>query len=206
MGDMTRPFAQSADNNKAFILSVLRQYLVSGDRVLEIGSGTGQHAAWFSGQLDEVCWQPSDVIENHEAIKQWIMDIEPSKCRQPVLLDVDRADHWYEISRLGMPFSACYSANTAHIMAWNQVKNMFSGVAGLLDPGGVFFLYGPFNRNDEFTSPGNAKFHDYLQSVDPVQGIRNDQEVFEFANSVDLCAIADHDMPSNNRILVFQKG
>ena len=161
--------------------------------MLEIGSGTGQHAAYFSVALAHLAWQASDVAENLPGIREWIAD--PA----PLELDVDR------------PFpsiaaDAVYSANTCHIMSWPQVEKMFRGVAGLLPPRGVFAVYGPFHYGGRPTSDSNARFDAMLRQRDPQSGVRDFEAVRELAQMQGLALEEDNPMPANNRLLVFRKG
>jgi SAM-dependent methyltransferase len=192
-----KSFCQSCENNKGPILDVLRPLLASRHAVLEIGSGTGQHAAFFAAALPRVVWQTSDVPENHAGIEAWIDGIE--NARTPLALDVD-ADAWP-----GQSYDAAFSANTAHIMHWPTVINMFKGVARALNIGGVFALYGPFNYEGAYTSPGNEQFDRILRAGDAGMGIRDFEAVTDLAATVCMTLIADHAMPANNRTLVWKR-
>ena len=190
-----KSFCQSCENNKDPILDVLRPLLADRRTVLEIGSGTGQHAAHFAQALPHVQWQTSDVPGNHASIEAWIEGI--GNARSPIVLDVD-VDDWPT-----GPYDAAFSANTAHIMHWPSVVNMFRGVAAVLAPGGVFALYGPFNYGGAHTSEGNERFDRQLRMTDPGMGIRDSEAVVELANEMGMTRVADHAMPANNRTLVF---
>jgi SAM-dependent methyltransferase len=192
-----RAFCQSCENNKGPILDVLRPLLSARRRVLEIGSGTGQHAAFFAGALPQLGWQTSDVAENHASIEAWIDGIDNAIA--PLTLDVD-ADDWPAQS-----YDGAFSANTAHIMHWPTVINMFEGVARILESGGVFALYGPFNYQGAYTSPGNESFDRTLRAGDAGMGIRDIEAVTDVAASSGMTLIADHAMPANNRTLVWKR-
>lgn len=191
-----KAFCQACENNKDAILDVLRPLLAERHTLLEIGSGTGQHAAYFAAALPHLEWQSSDVAENHAAIEAWIEGV--GNARAPFTLDVD-AGEWPR-----QCYDAAFSANTAHIMHWPSVVNMFEGVAGVLDAGGVFAIYGPFNYDGTYTSPGNERFDHSLRAADPGMGIRDFEAVAELAGSVNLVLLADHAMPANNRTLVWR--
>jgi hypothetical protein len=160
--------------------------------VLEIGSGTGQHAAYFAPELTHLVWQASDVAENLPGIREWVST--PS----PLELDVDRK--WPE-----MRADAVFSANTCHIMSWPQVERLFAGVGGLLPPGGVFALYGPFNYGGKHTSESNARFDAMLRRNDPASGLRDFEKISALAEAAGLALQEDNAMPANNRLLVFRK-
>jgi cyclopropane fatty-acyl-phospholipid synthase-like methyltransferase len=192
-----KSFCQSCENNKGPILDVLRPLLAGRHTLLEIGSGTGQHAAFFAAEMPQLVWQTSDLAETHASIEAWIDGID--NVRAPLILDVDD-DDWPEQS-----YDAAFSANTAHIMHWPTVTNMFEGVARILNPGGVFALYGPFNYEGAYTSAGNGRFDRTLRDGDPDKGIRDFESVTELAASAGMTLTADHAMPVNNRVLVWKR-
>ena len=192
-----KSFSQSCENNKGPILDVLLPLLRRRRACLEIGSGTGQHAAFFAARLPHLVWQTSDVTGNHASIDAWIDGVD--NARPPMVLDVD-GDDWP-----ARRYDAAFSANTAHIMHWPTVVNMFHGVSGILEPGAVFALYGPFNYQGEYTSPSNQHFDRTLRASDPGMGIRDYEAVVELASSAGMTLLADHDMPANNRTLLWQR-
>lgn len=192
-----KSFSQSCENNKIPILEVLQPRLACRRALLEIGSGTGQHAAFFAASLPQLVWQPSDVAGNHASIDAWIDGLD--NARPPMLLDVD-GDDWP-----ARRYDAVFSANTAHIMHWPTVVHMFHGVSGILEPGGVFALYGPFNYQGEYTSAGNQHFDRALRATDPGMGIRDFEAIAELASSAELTLLADHAMPANNRTLLWER-
>ncbi len=192
-----KAFSQACQNNQGPILEILRPLLGHRQTLLEIGSGTGQHAAFFASRLPQLLWQTSDAAPNRASIGAWIDGVD--NARSPLVLDVD-ADDWPQ-----RRYNAVFSANTAHIMHWPSVANMFDGVAGLLDPGGVFALYGPFNYHGEYTSPGNERFDRSLRTTDPGMGIRDFAAVAELADALGMTLVADHGMPANNRTLVWER-
>ncbi len=164
---MGKPFSQACENNKRPILEVLQRRLGDVSSVLEIGSGTGQHAVFFAEQLPHLQWRTSDLVENHAAIRQWIDDAKLPNVLAPVALDVTEP-HW----PIG-PVPAVFSANTAHIMAWSVVQAFLQGVGRMLAPGGLFLLYGPFNYEGGYTSESNARFDEWLAQRDPESAIRH---------------------------------
>jgi hypothetical protein len=185
-----KPFSEACERNRAPILEVLKRAFANSRRVLEIGSGTGQHAAYFAPELPHLIWQASDVAEHLPGIRQWIPD--PA----PIELDVDR--EWPRIQA-----DAVFSANTCHIMSWPQVERMFAGI-GRLRPE-VLALYGPFNYNGRHTSQSNARFDAMLRERDPLSGIRDFEKISALAEAAGLTLAEDNAMPANNRLLVFQK-
>lgn len=159
--------------------------------MLEIGSGTGQHAAYFAPLLPHLVWQASDVAQNLPGIRQWIA--EPP----PIELDVDRP--WPEVVA-----DAAFSANTTHIMSWPQVERMFAGLGAM--PGlKTLCLYGPFNYRGKPTSESNARFDAMLRRNDPASGLRDLEAIEALAMKAGFALREDHAMPANNRLLVFEK-
>lgn len=194
-----KPFAESCEQNKWPILDVLRVEFAQATRVLEIGSGTGQHAVFFARQLPHLLWQTSDVAEAHAGICEWLAEAELPNLRSPLPLDVLH-DPWP-----APEFDAVFSANTVHIMGWPAVAAMIAGVGSVLSAGGRFCLYGPFNYGGQFTSDSNARFDEWLKARDPRSGVRNFEDLNELAGDAGLELLRDHAMPANNRILVWTR-
>ncbi len=194
-----KPFAESCEQNKHPILAVLREEFAQASEVLEIGSGTGQHAVFFARELPHLHWQTSDCAENHPGILAWLGEDGGDNVHLPLTLDVNH-DPWPR-----HPYDGIFSANTVHIMAWTEVEKLFEGVGQVLAPGGRFCLYGPFNRDGKFTSESNARFDAWLKQREPKSGIRDRAELDGLAHKQGLQRVADHEMPANNRILVWQR-
>ena len=195
-----KPFSDACEQNKLPILTVISEYFTDATNILEIGSGTGQHAVFFAEQLPHLCWHTSDQLVYHDGIKQWLVDYQGQNIRGPYLLDVTDSTSWPEEK-----FDGVFSANTAHIMSWPAVVNMFIGVGNILNSKGFFCLYGPFNYNGRYTSASNQQFDNYLKARDPLSGIRDFGELNKLANQVGLTLVNDHEMPVNNRTLVWKK-
>ncbi len=196
---MSKPYSASCDNNREPIFSVLEGLFENCCSVLEIGSGTGQHAVYFAERLPQLVWQCSDLEENHAGIRQWLGEAALPNTPPPLLLDVKSHD------MSPLKFDAVFSANTIHIMGWDAVRSMIQGVGQILSEGGLFILYGPFNYGYKYTSDSNARFDEWLRQRDPVSGIRNFEDVEELANEAQLTLHEDIAMPANNRILCWRK-
>jgi cyclopropane fatty-acyl-phospholipid synthase-like methyltransferase len=196
---MDKPFAESCVENCEPIFAVLAPRVSDCSSLFEIGSGTGQHAVYFAPRLPQLVWHTSDRSENHPGILAWLTESGVTNVRTPVSLDVLH-DPWPS-----GPFDAAFSANTAHIMSESAVAAMLTGVAGLLRPGGRFFLYGPFNYHGEFTSDSNARFDAWLKERDPAMGIRDLDWLTREAGRHGLELEEDIEMPVNNRTLVWQR-
>jgi cyclopropane fatty-acyl-phospholipid synthase-like methyltransferase len=199
MSNSSKPFSQACENNKEPLWTILAEAFSSANTVLEIGSGTGQHAVYFAARLPQATWQTSDLPDNHPGIRAWLEEARLPNLHQPIMLDVTQ-----------QPWPVCavdavFSANTAHIMSWPQVQAMFRGIAAVLNPGGRFCLYGPFNYHGHYTSDSNARFDAWLKERNPLSGIRDFAAVAALAEHADLQLLADHAMPANNRTLVWQK-
>lgn len=194
-----KPFAESSEQNKMPILAVLQQYCPNAENVLEIGSGTGQHAVFFAEQFPHLTWYASDRSEYHAGIKMWLDDSSLTNIEGPLLLDVNQQDWPLKQS------SVVFSANTVHIMDWPSVQKMFAGIGRVLKADGYFCLYGPFNYNGQFSSESNARFDGWLKQRDSLSGVRDFEALQILANKASLSFIDDIEMPANNRVLVWKK-
>ena len=194
-----KPFSAACERNRDPILAILREHLRGHERILEIGSGTGQHAVYFARCFPGIIWQTSDREENLQGIKAWLSEAGLSNTPAPLHLDV-RAS-WPEET-----YDVVFTANTLHIMSWGEVISFFEGLGGVLKERGVLIVYGPFNENGQFTSPSNADFDLLLRSQNPKMGIRDLEKVVALAKSQGLHGMTRHPMPANNRSLVFRKG
>ena len=196
---MVLAFSEACERNKGPILEVLKRAFDSSHRVLEIGSGTGQHAVHFAARLPHLSWQPTEIAEQLAPLAERIGLEGTPNLRAPIALDV-RAHPWPVAQA-----DAVFSANTLHIMAWSVVQDFFRGVGGALGSPGVLCVYGPFNYQGRFTSDSNAEFDAWLKARDPVSGIRDFEAVDELARGAGLALVADHAMPANNRTLVWER-
>jgi cyclopropane fatty-acyl-phospholipid synthase-like methyltransferase len=195
---MNKPYSQACENNKTFILSILAHSFQSNKTVLEIGSGTGQHAVHFAENMPWLSWQTSDVIENHQGISQWLNASPASNLIAPIVLDLNNPWPMTQVD-------AIYTANTLHIVSWPLVQALVQGVSQHLATGGNCCIYGPFNYQGKFTSESNANFNDWLKERDSESGIRDIEAITELAKKAGLLLAADHEMPANNRLLIFKK-
>ena len=194
-----KPYAESCDQNREPILAVLRVAFADRCRVLEIGSGTGQHAVYFGAELPHLRWQTADVPAHHAGIRLWLDEAALPNVLPPIAVDVNQSD-WR-----GDRYDAVFSANTLHIMSWPEVMLFFESVGEVLEPGGILAVYGPFNYNGAFTSDSNARFDAWLKSRDPASGVRDFEAVDEQAHHRGLVLQDDIAMPANNRTLVWRR-
>lgn len=193
-----KPFSAACERNREPILTVLHEQFADCARALEIGSGTGQHAVYFGTHLPHLSWQTSDVPEYHDGIHRWIADDGPANVRPPLTLDV--ASVWPD-----GPFDAVFSANTLHIMGWDEVRALFAALPDILTPHASVVIYGPFHDRGQATSDSNARFDASLRSQTGDMGIRDAGAVDALAAAAGLQWRADIAMPANNRCLVWQR-
>ena len=196
---MTKPYSESCDQNKEVILSVLTPLLTSCSDVLEIGSGTGQHAVYFADKLSHLIWHTSDCQPYLEGINAWISNAGLSNVKQPFELDVSKSK-WPRIV-----VDAVFTANSVHIMHQNDVENLIQCSAEVLNQNGCLIIYGPFNYAGTYTSDSNARFDQWLKGRDPLSCIKHFEDINRLANKYGLKLIKDYPMPANNRILHFIK-
>lgn len=194
-----KPFSQACENNKQPILNILNRVLAKQNHVLEIGSGTGQHAVFFAHNLPFLTWQTSDLVINHVGINQWIDALPAQNVRRP--LTINLAD----VKPLTQNIDAIFSANTLHIISWSLVQNFFDMVEINLVNNGVLCIYGPFNYQGKYSSESNANFDFWLKDRDKNSGIRDFEAVCELATKAGLTLTEDIEMPANNRMLIFNK-
>ena len=197
MTNVDKPYSASCDENKDPIRSLLAGYLDDAQSLLEIGSGTGQHAVHFAAAFPHLTWQTSDVGENLPGIRRWIADAGLPNLPPPLELDV--TGPWPETH-----YDALFSANSAHIMSESAVEAMFRGVPRVLAAGGLFALYGPFNYGGSFTSASNARFDSWLKARDRYSGIKDFEFLDTLAREGGMVLIQDHEMPVNNRVLAWR--
>ena len=197
-----KPFSQPCENNKVFILDVLKSAFKAVTNVLEVGSGTGQHATFFAPNLAHLHWHCSDVEDYHEGINQWIDEHPSENLHRPFTLKLAR-DEWARVSAVThQVFDGIYTAHTAPIMLENEVRALMSSIASNLPAGGVFCQYGPFIVDGQFTSSSNQEFHEKLLS-NGRGGYRDIDELAAWAPSLTLSHRVD--MPANNMMLIWSK-
>jgi len=196
---LEKPFSEACERNSGPILEVLSPHLQNARSLLEVGSGTGQHAVYFAREIPHLTWQTSDCEINHWGINRWLNDSGLENVQAPLFLDVLK-DNWPETT-----YDAAYSANTAHIMPWEAVVATFTGLTNVLKEGALYFLYGPFNYAGQYTSESNAKFDIWLKSQAEHQAIRDIEAMIELASNNGFELQEDVAMPANNRILIWNK-
>jgi len=194
-----KPWSEACERNRGPILEVLRETFAAATRVLEVGSGTGQHAVFFAAALPQLVWQPSELAEHLPGIAAWRDEAGLPNLLSPLELDVDAAP-WPVAEVDGM-----FSANTLHIMSWPSVENFFRGAAAVLGAGGMLAVYGPFNYGGRYTAESNARFDAFLRARDAQSGIRDVEAVHALAQRNGFEPCADHAMPANNRTLTWRR-
>ena len=195
---MQKPFSEACQRNQEPIKVVLDQYITGGN-LLEIGSGTGQHAVFMGKAFKEITWNTSDHIDYHEGIKAWIKDSELKNVIEPI---------FYLASHSDFPkgkYDYVYSANTLHIMSWIECKVLFKDLGHNLEKDAYVLFYGPFKYNDQFTSKSNEQFDQNLRSRAVGSAIRDFEDIKSLMEKEGFELINDHVMPANNQTLVFRK-
>lgn len=193
-----KPFSQACENNKQVILEQLQTVFSDVSSVLEIGSGTGQHAVHFGEAMPQLQWQTSDLKENHPTIQLWLNDAALANVASPIELDI--AKPWPVLD-----VDAVYTANTLHIISWPLVVALFENLSQALKPTGLLCVYGPFNYGGKFTSESNRNFDSQLKMRDSKSGLRDFEKIHALAEEADLLLQDDVAMPANNRLLIYKK-
>lgn len=195
---MALPFSASADRNKEVIGDALERYLTEAGSVLELGSGTGQHAAYLAERFPALRWQPSDKAEHLGAIAQWIERSGLTNIAPPIEIDVS-----VDSAHAGI-YGFAFSANTAHIMSLSEVAGMFHVVSSCLKIGARFALYGPFMYGGKHTASSNENFDAMLKQQSASMGIRDKAALDAMAFEAGLEFSEEIEMPANNRILIWR--
>jgi hypothetical protein len=196
---VSRPFSQACENNKQPILEVISKVFRPHDEVLEIGSGIGQHTLYFCEKMPWLCWIPSEIPANLDTINAGLEGYAPPNLEATLSIDVRDKD--WQVKKV----DGLFSANCLHIMSADFVPDFFRGAGEVVRRGGHLCVYGPFKYKGEFTSDSNASFDLWLKERDPVSGIRDFEWVNELAGNDGFTLLADHRMPANNQLLVWQR-
>jgi len=196
---MYKPVAESCVQNQQVILDVLKNFFIEQGKVLEIGSGTGQHGVFFTQHMQHLLWQPSDLIDQHAGMQLWLDEVEHERIKSPLELNVD--DEIWSIEKMDYIFTA----NTTHIISSEQTEKLFKHVGGCLKQGGLFAQYGPFNYKGKYTSESNARFDVWLKQRNPNSCIKHFEMMQQLAEQNALQLVEDIEMPANNRILLWKK-
>ena len=194
-----KPFSAACERNRDPILAVLRAHFADRQRVLEIGSGTGQHAVHFAAAMPQLVWQTSDRAENLPGVRQWLDEASLPNTPAPLAVDVG-TEAWPRD-----PYDAVFSANTLHIMSWMEVEALFAALPSVTTADAKLAIYGPFNYGGKYTSASNAEFDASLKARAPQMGIRDFAAVDALAHAAGFALIDDVAMPANNRTLVWQR-
>ncbi|WP_206484109.1 DUF938 domain-containing protein [Thalassotalea sp. G2M2-11] len=203
---MTIAFSQACENNKQPILTVLSQAFATTKTVLEVGSGTGQHAIYFAKHLPHLSWYTSDLPSNHPSINHRIKEAQLSNLHSALSLDL--ANKWpqrFTQAHQAQSLDGIFTANTMHIISWSLVEKFFHQAGKHLAQHGTLCIYGPFNYQGKFTSKSNANFDLWLKERDVNSGIRDIEKINQQAALAGLQLTDDHEMPANNRLLTFSK-
>ena len=195
---MQLPYSEACERNKGPILEVLRVAFADCTHVLEVGSGTGQHAVHFATDMPWLVWQPSERAEEMPGLRKRIFNEGPKNLRAPVVIDVTQPP--WDVRKV----DGIFTANTLHIMHWPQVEAFFAGLPAIAKSGAVLAIYGPFRYGGACTSGSNESFDALLRARDPGSGIRDFEAVDALARRAGFTLVADHPMPANNQTLVWK--
>lgn len=208
-----KPHSPSCERNREPILAVLREHFADRRQVLEIGSGTGQHAVYFAEAMPWLVWQCSDGAAYLPGIGAWLDDAGLANTPAAIELQAVTAPRigfapppvLPDSGERGVGFDSAFSANTLHIMGWPQVEAFFAGLDAVLARDATVVVYGPFNYGGQFSSDSNREFDGWLKARDPVSGVRDFEAVDALAAGIGLRLVADVAMPANNRCLVWRR-
>jgi len=195
-----KQFAPSCDINKEPILRVLQEVLPPCGVVLEIGSGTGQHAVHFATHLPQHIWQPTELCGNFPSIRAWARERQLPNLRSPLELNLIADTDWPVTSA-----HAVVCINTIHIVAWRGVVKLFMGAAKILEPGGVLYVYGVCRYATRPLEPSNQAFDELLRARDPEAGVRDFEAIDQLAKDNGFSLLCDRSMPGNNRSIAWIK-
>jgi predicted O-methyltransferase YrrM len=200
VNETEKPFAPACERNQQVILDVMRKFITADCKnLLEIGSGTGQHAVYMAARLPQLTWHTSDVIDTHQGIKRWLGEAKLSNVSGPLAYEVG-VDGWPEVDA-----DVVFTANTLHIISLDLVTELLHDIGENLKKGGRLMIYGPFKYQGQYTSSSNADFDQWLKDIDPKRGIRDFEFIKNELKSHRIKLIDDIDMPANNQLLIFGK-
>ena len=197
---MDKPFSEACERNRVHILKVMKEVITSDDRrLLEIGSGTSQHAVYLAPHFPHMIWVTSDVKANHRGIQDWLDESGAPNIVGPGEFQIGKDDF------PNGHFDVVFTSNTLHIMHWKECKTLMKMLGRNLREGSQLLIYGPLNYDGKFTSPSNEQFDQSLKAQDPLMGIRNFEDVVNNMKKNGFSLSKDHEMPANNRLLVFMR-
>ena len=197
---MEKPYSPACERNSGPILEVMKQYITRNDqRLLEIGSGTGQHAVYLAPEFPFLEWHPTDVSANLNGMKLWFKEAGIKNIQMPVRVEIGKDDF------PKLKFDIIFTANTFHIMHWKECKTLMKQMGHRLREGSRVMIYGPFKYGGEFTSPSNEEFDKSLKERDPLSGIRSFEDVNNSMAKNGFELLNDFDMPANNQMLVYSR-
>ena len=196
-----KEFAPSCERNKDVILKALKEVMPARGMVLEVGSGTGQHAVYFAAHLPHLIWQPTDLSANFPSIRAWAREKSLANLLRPLELDLLADIKTWPVSTV----EAIVCINTVHIVAWRGVVNLFAGAGRVLSAGGVLYVYGAYRYATHPLEPSNESFDQLLRARDPESGVRDFEAMNELAQKYGMTLLCDRPMPGNNRSIGWVK-
>lgn len=204
----SRQYAPATDRNRQPILSVLQQILPDSGTVLEIASGTGEHAAFFAPRLSSLRWLPTErEALLRKSIQAWGESIAAQNLMLPPLA-LDVSDRPWPVENsvaVDPPITAIVNINMIHISAWEMCEHLMAGAERILPANGVLYLYGPFKQKEKTIAPSNEAFDRMLRDRNPAWGLRDLETVTELAEQHNLQRVQTIEMPANNLSVVFHR-
>lgn len=207
-----RCHAPATERNREPILAVLESVLPPTGTVLEIASGTGQHAVFLTPRLGPRHWLPSDPSPAaRDSIGSWRETVHCEALHAPLDLDVTQPEwvetvlEWSQAAQAAPPITAIVNINMIHISPWSACEGLFAGAQKLLSAGQVLYLYGPFRRDGKHTSPSNEAFDRSLRLQNPAWGVRDLGAVADLANQHQFQLSKTVEMPANNLSVIFMR-
>ena len=192
-------YSKAAENNKAPIAERLAKHLEPGSTVLEIGSGSGQHAIHMASEFPTITWLPSERAEVLAILRANLEQYGANNIHPPLALDLT------DFTWGGDAVDVVYAANIMHIVSEDLGKRLIHLAADALPPGGLLMLYGPYKYNRAFTTESNAAFDQWLKDHDSASGIRDYETVTMIAQDAGFISLVDYAMPANNQMLIFER-
>ncbi|TAE53099.1 MAG: DUF938 domain-containing protein [Nostocales cyanobacterium] len=203
-----KQFAPATQRNREYILEILLQVLPPTGTILEIASGTGEHAVFFAPYLKPRKWLPSDPNPiSRDSITAWIAESESNNIYQP--LDIDAQLPMWPVEKekiTDTPIQAIVNINMIHISPWSACLGLMAGAGRILPPDGILYLYGPYKQKGQHTAPSNADFDQSLRLQNPEWGVRNLEDVVKAAQNEGLELQSIYEMPANNLSVIFKRG
>jgi Protein of unknown function (DUF938) len=206
MTNSAKQYAPATQRNREVILEALQQVLPANGTILEIASGTGEHAAFMAPRLPNHKWLPSDPNPVARAsIAAWSNEVQSNNVYEPVDINASLPTWSVETRTEFLPITAIVNINMIHISPWATCLGLMAGANRILPPEGILYMYGPYKQNGKHTAPSNEAFDESLKMQNPEWGVRDLEEVITAASAQNLSFLKTIQMPANNLSVIFQR-